>query len=299
MIYTVTPFPTVEYYAKVHSFQQGALLTPDKADVFIGGAGVNISLMLNNLGYPSMTLGFVSGITGAFIEDFLAQLGCTTGFIRVNGNPADCINIRIDTIKPTDIMGKGLSVTKNDIELLYGKLDLLSEGDMLVMMGDLPSGFPKDFYEDILKTFSGRGLNIVSDTDNPSLDKVLENEPFLIRADKKGLEKHFGIELKDHSDAAWYAGKMCEEGAKNVVVYLGAHGTVIVTKDGKALHSPAPKGNVVNTYGAKESLAAGFIAGYFDSEGDIMYAFNMGIAACNATAFSSRIATAEEVRALM
>lgn len=300
MIYSVIPYPVVNYYTKVHSLEKGELAESQKSRVYVGEGGVYTSLMLGHLGYMNMTVGFISDdVVGQFIEEALAKSGCSTGFIQINGNGSDCINIHLDSVKPTGIVGKGLSVTKKDIEHLYGKLDLMTKGDTLILTGEIPEGFPKDYYTDILKTFGDREIDIVADTENSSIKEILEYDPFLIRTDKKGIEKYFDITLKDASSAAWYAGKIVEDGAQNVIVYLGNEGTILVSKDGKAFHSPAPKGNVVSTVGARESLAAGFIAGYFDSEGDLYYAFNMGIAACNATAFTEGIATAESVRALM
>lgn len=299
MIYSVIPYPVINYYTRVNTLERGKDTEIEKSRVFIGGGGIHTSVMLGNLGYMNMTVGFVPDDVGQFIEEALARNGCSTGFITVNGNGSDCVNIMLDGVKPTNLIGKGIIVTKKDIEHLYGKLDLLTKGDTLILTGKIPSGFPKDYYTDILKTFSDREVDVVVDTDNDSVKEVLGYNPFLVRTDKSGIEKYFETTLKDASSAAWYAGKFVEEGAKNVIVYLGSEGTVLVSEDGKAFHSPAPKGNVVNTIGAKESLAAGFIAGYFDSEGDLYYAFNMGLAACNATAFTEGIATAEEVRALM
>lgn len=300
MIYSVIPYPVINYYTKVRSLEKGKDTECEKSRVYVGEGGVYTSVMLKNLGYMNMTVGFIpDDVVGQFIEEALLKNGCSTGFIPVHSNGSDCINLHLDSVKATGIFGKGFSVTKKDIEHLYGKLDLITEGDTLILTGGIPKGFPEDYYTDILKNFGDRGIDIVSDTDNPSIKEILGYNPFLIRTDKKGIEKYFDITLKDTSSAAWYAGELVKQGTQNVIVYLGNEGTILVSDDGSAFHSPAPKGNVVNTVGARESLAAGFIAGYLDSEGDLKYAYNMGIAACNATAFTEDIATAENVRALM
>ncbi len=299
MIYSVIPYPVVNYYTRVNNLEKGKDTEIEKSRVFIGDGGIHTSVMLGNLGYMNMTVGFIPDDVGRFIEEALTENGCSTGFIKVKGNGSDCVSIMLDGVKPTNLIGKGISVNKKDIEHLYGKLDFLTKGDTLILTGKIPSGFPKDYYTDILKTFGDREIDIVIDTEDDSFKELLTYSPFLVRTDREGIEKYFETTLKDASSAAWYAGKLVEEGAQNVIVYLGAEGTVLVSKDGKAFHSPAPKGNVVNTIGARESLVAGFLAGYFDSEGDLYYAFNMGLAASNATAFTEGIATAEKVRSLM
>ena len=58
-----------------------------------------------------------------------------------------------------------------------------------------------------------------------------------------------------------------------------------------------PKGKVVNSVGAGDSMVAGFLAGYLQSK-DYRTALKMGTAAGSATAFSDQLATGEEVLAL-
>ncbi len=67
---------------------------------------------------------------------------------------------------------------------------------------------------------------------------------------------------------------------------------------GIAIPSPTPKGKVVNSVGAGDSMVAGFLAGYLASE-DYEQAFRMGMCTGSASAFSEELATKEEVEALM
>ena len=57
----------------------------------------------------------------------------------------------------------------------------------------------------------------------------------------------------------------------------------------------APQGVVANTVGAGDSMVAGFLAGYIESNEDYMKALKMGVAAGSASAFSRELATREEV----
>ena len=87
-------------------------------------------------------------------------------------------------------------------------------------------------------------------------------------------------------------------GAQNVLVSLGGDGAILVTQDNKVYFSKAPKGKVLNTVGAGDSMVAGFLTGYKES-GDYEQAFKMSIATGSASAFSMDLATKEQVEMLL
>jgi 1-phosphofructokinase len=62
--------------------------------------------------------------------------------------------------------------------------------------------------------------------------------------------------------------------------------------------SEAPKGTVVNSVGAGDSMVAGFVAGVIET-GDMAKAFRMGLCTGSASAFSPDLATRPEVEALL
>ena len=83
-------------------------------------------------------------------------------------------------------------------------------------------------------------------------------------------------------------------GAQNVLISLGKDGAILITKNQKVLYSKAPKGTVVNSVGAGDSMVAGFIAGLITFD-DYEKAFKMGIAAGSASTFSENLATKDEI----
>ena len=87
-------------------------------------------------------------------------------------------------------------------------------------------------------------------------------------------------------------------GARNVLVSMAGEGAVLVAKDGLVYQSEAPKGKVVNSVGAGDSMVAGFLAGYLE-HGSYEAAFRMGVCAGSASAFSEELATKEQVYALL
>ena len=95
-----------------------------------------------------------------------------------------------------------------------------------------------------------------------------------------------------------YAHKLQEMGARNVLVSMAGQGAVLLTENGEQFESNPPKGKVINSVGAGDSMVAGFLAGYLAS-GNYEEAFYMGLCAGSASAFSENFATKEEVVALL
>ena len=297
MIYTLTPNPSLDYVVNVKNFTQGKVNRTASENLYAGGKGINISIVLNSLGYSSMALGFIAGTTGDAIEGLFGSYGCTSDFIRVSEG-ANRINVKIHSKKETEINGSGIEVNQNEVDKLYGKLDNLGDGDVLVLAGSVPKSLSSKFYENILKTFSGRNIKFVVDAEDKLLMNVLKYKPFLIKPNLPELEQIFKVKINSREEVAWYAKQLRDKGAQNVLVSLGGDGAVLITEDGRALYSPVPEGEVLNSVGAGDSMIAGFLAGFFNT-GDIDHAFKLGLAAGSATAFSPWLATAEEINALL
>lgn len=104
--------------------------------------------------------------------------------------------------------------------------------------------------------------------------------------------------MRAKEDVVTYAKKMQEKGARNVLVSMAGDGAVLVAEDGSIFKAEAPKGKVVNSVGAGDSMVAGFLAGYLEN-GTYEKAFQMGVCTGSASAFSEELATKAEVTALL
>lgn len=294
MIYTVTFNPSIDYIVSVEDFELGRVNRTSKELVYPGGKGVNVSLVLMNLGKKSTALGFVAGFTGAEIENSLKDWGCLTDFISVKEGMSR-INLKLRTKEETEINGQGPKLSAEDLEKLYRKLDCLEKGDVLVLAGSIPSTLPDSIYQDIMARLKEKGIYIVVDATKDLLVNVLKYRPFLIKPNNHELGEIFGVELQEKEEVITYAKKLQEMGARNVLVSMAGAGAVLAAEDGSVLQSEAPKGKVVNSVGAGDSMVAGFITGYLNKS-DYKHAFYMGIAAGSASAFSERLATKDEVQ---
>lgn len=297
MIYTVTFNPSLDYIVRVDDFQLGRVNRTVEEVIYAGGKGINVSIVLKNLGFDSTALGFLAGFTGNEIRRLMECQGIRAEFIEVEGGISR-INLKLRSNEESEINGQGPEIQKEDIRKLYQKLEGLQDGDVLVLAGSIPSVMPESMYMDIMQYLSDRKLKIVVDATRDLLVNVLPYHPFLVKPNNHELGEIFGVRLTDKKEVAVYAKKLQKKGAKNVLVSMAGDGAVFVTEDGDVYESSAPKGEVVNSVGAGDSMVAGFLAGYMQS-GDYRTAFKLGLCTGSASAFSEQLATKQEVDAIM
>ena len=254
--------------------------------------------MLKNLGHDSTALGFLAGFTGVAMQQMLHTFGVTDDFVRLDDGFSR-INVKIKAECETEINGQGPVITQEAQRALFEKLDRMTRGDTLVLAGSIPNTLPDDMYERIMEHLAGRGIRIVVDATKNLLRRVLKYRPFLIKPNNHELGEMFGIELKTDDDIIFHAKKLQEEGATNVLISMAGDGAILLTSEGVFYRSAAPKGTLVNSVGAGDSMVAGFLAGFMESDGDYERAFYMGVATGSASAFSENLATREEALALL
>lgn len=297
MIYTVTFNPSLDYIVDVEDFQIGRVNRTRRERIFPGGKGINVSMVLNHLGYENTALGFLAGFTGDQIEKLLEEQGITTDFIPVKEG-CSRINVKLRSKNETEINGQGPKILGTDIQKLYARLDQLTGEDILVLAGSIPDVMPESMYMDIMDHLKEKKLRIVVDATKELLSNVLQFHPFLIKPNNHELGELFDVTLHDKAEVAVYAGRLQEMGARNVLVSMAGDGAVLLTEDGCVYESKAPKGVLRNSVGAGDSMVAGFLAGYL-STGDYKEAFKMGVCTGSASAFSEELATKKEVEALL
>lgn len=297
MIYTVTFNPSLDYIVSVDNFTLGRVNRTRKEIIYPGGKGINVSMVLQNLGYQSCALGFMAGFTGREIARLLEVNGVESDFIHVDEGLSR-INVKLRSNEESEINGQGPAIKKKDIAFLYEKLDRIQDGDILVLAGSIPKVMPDDIYMDIMRYLQTKDVRIVVDATKDLLVNVLPYHPFLIKPNNHELGEIFGVELKTTEEIVTYAKKLQEKGARNVLISMAGDGAILLTEDGQIFQSLPPKGKVLNSVGAGDSMVAGFLAGYLENQ-DYEYAFYMGVCTGSASAFSESLATRDEVAELM
>ena len=298
MIYTVTFNPSIDYIIRLENFTAGEINRVNYEQILPGGKGINVSIVLKNLGHDSTALGFLAGFTGIAMQQMLHSFGVTDDFVRLDDGFSR-INVKIKAENETEINGQGPVITEEAQCALFAKLDRLQSGDTLVLAGSIPNTLPDDIYERIMEHLEGRGIRIVVDATKNLLRRVLKYRPFLIKPNNHELGEMFGVELKTDDDIIFHAKKLQEEGATNVLISMAGDGAILLTAEGVFYRSAAPKGTLVNSVGAGDSMVAGFLAGFMESDGSYERAFYMGVATGSASAFSPNLATREEALALL
>lgn len=296
MIYTVTFNPAVDYIVRTDSMEIGAVCRSQGEAICFGGKGINVSLILAQLGVPTKALGFVAGFTGDAIEKGIAAEGVETDLIHLDEGFSR-INVKIKSGAETELNGRGPHIPPDKLDALFRKLDTLKEGDTLVLAGSVPPSLPPDVYEQILCRLQGRGIRAVVDAEKDLLLHVLHYKPFLIKPNHLELEQLFGVSLGDTGDVIRYAQRLREMGAANVLVSMAEKGAVLLDENGETHICGVCRGTVRNSVGAGDSMVAGFLAGY--ERGGCAYALKMGTAAGGATAFSDGLAKKEDILRLM
>lgn len=297
VIYTVTFNPSLDYIVSVKDFRPGMTNRTSSELMLAGGKGINVSIVLGNLGIKSTALGFIAGFTGDEIVKRLHNSGINSEFIKINDGISR-INIKLKSIDGTEINGQGPHIDSSHIEQLMNRLRRLESGDVLVLAGSIPAGISDNIYKDIMDMLKDKGVQIVVDATSRLLTNVLEYKPFFIKPNQHELGDIFNVTLNTQEEVIPYALELKKMGAVNVCVSMGGKGAILVADDGNVYKAKAPDGILKNSVGAGDSLVAGFLSGWIEKK-DYEYAFRKGVATGSASAFSERLATNGEVNDLI
>ena len=298
MIYTVTFNPAIDYVVRLDApLEVGQVNRACGEDCVLGGKGINVSGVLAQLDCPSVALGFVAGETGAWLERGLEKQGLETDFVHLE-NGMTRINVKIKAGQETELNGAGPDIPESAMQQLEEQLDALNENDILILAGSIPRSLPQDTYERLLARLQGKGVRAVVDATRDLLVNVLQYRPFLIKPNDHELGEIVGRELKTDEEIIAAARTLQEKGARNVLVSMAGDGALLVDENGKVHRIGCPKGKVVNSVGAGDSMVAGFVAGWMQT-GSYDMALRLGTACGSATAFSLGLATREKIEELL
>ena len=298
MIYTVTFNPAIDYVVRLDApLEVGEVNRAGGEDCVLGGKGINVSGVLAQLDCPSVALGFVAGETGAWLERGLEKQGLETDFVHLEQGMTR-INVKIKAGQETELNGAGPDIPESAVRQLEEQLDALNENDILILAGSIPRSLPQDTYERLLARLQGKGVRAVVDATRDLLVNVLQYRPFLIKPNNHELGEIVGRELKTDAEIIAAARALQEKGACNVLVSMAGDGAILVDETGKVHRIGCPRGKVVNSVGAGDSMVAGFVAGWMQT-GSYDMALPLGTACGSATAFSLGLATREKIEELL
>lgn len=305
MIYTITFNPALDYTVQVEKFEIGKINRTKSENILAGGKGLNVSIILKRLGIENTALSFIAGFTGKELERKIRKYNIETEFIETNRGYTR-INVKISSLEKNSLIqesetalnGNGPEITENDIEKLLQKIQNINSNDIVILSGNIPKCINENIYEIICKELDGKNVKFVVDASQKLLMNCLKYKPFFIKPNKEELEETFNTKIETKEEIIIYAKKLQEKGAQNVLISLGGDGAILLTEKDEVYYSNTPKGQVINTVGAGDSMVAGFVAGYLKKK-DYKEALKLGIASGSATAFSAGLAMNEEINGLL
>ncbi|MGL5054767.1 MAG: 1-phosphofructokinase [Fusobacteriaceae bacterium] len=297
-IYTVTLNPAIDHYISFkeeNKFCEGKLNKVTNSYSLDGGKGINVSKVLNNYTVPSTALGFVGGFTGDFIKNNLIKEKVNFDFTTLEEETR--INIKMNNLGvETEIAGKSPFISETLFKDFLNKFSNLKEGDILVLSGSVPDSLNANIYSNILEILPV-GVKVILDTRDKPFEEALKKGVFLVKPNKKELEEFFKREILTDEDLLKAGKELQKLGAKNVLISLGGDGSLLITEN-NVLRGKAPKGNVISTVGAGDSMVAGIIYGL--SQGNSLEeSLKYGIASGSSTAFSKGVTTLENMKNLL
>lgn len=299
MIYTLTLNPALDYIVRLPAIREGQTNRAVSTELQFGGKGVNVSLVLSELGVENTALGFSAGFTGAALTAYLTDKGIRTDFIPLPEGLTR-INVKLKTPEgahpETEINAAGPAIPSECMEALYQRLDTLTEEDTLVLAGSIPASLSKDTYRDLMERLAGRGIRFVVDAEGALLTETLPYRPFLIKPNRAELEGIMGKALPTEEELKEAAAALQRAGAVNVLVSLGGEGALLLDENGAYHRADALPVEPVNTVGAGDSTVAGFLAGVGRGYG---YALKLAMACGGATTASEGLATRDKIQALL
>ena len=293
MIYTVTFNPALDYVMYVKDLQSNDINRTEGEQLYYGGKGINVSVILSRLGVKNKALGFLAGFSGRQIEDMLNADSIKNDFVYLKKGYTR-INVKIKSDREVDINACGPEIAEEDIRSLFSKLEELKKGDCLVLAGSIPKALPDNMYEKILDSLQDKGIDFVVDATGDLLKNVLKYKPLMVKPNHHELGEIFSVEIKTLEDIERYGRRLQEMGARNVLVSRGKDGAALLDENGGIHTMGNVPGKPVSSVGCGDSMVAGFLAGYYKT-GDYAYALKLGSACGNATAFSPSLATKDEI----
>lgn len=296
MYYTITLNPAVDMLTKAENFSLGKLNRTKEATFVVGGKGINISILLNNIEKKTEALGFVAGFTGDFIKNELNKLGVAYNFVETKG--ATRINMKLKTETETEINGQSSDVDEKNIQDFFKKIDNLTEKDTVFLSGNIIGGMTVDHFKEIAKKVSEKKATLVVDSNKELVLDTLQYKPFVVKPNEFELGEMFGVTINSVEEILIYAKKLQEKGAKNVLVSRGGDGAILLTENSEVYEVNVAKGKIVSTVAAGDSMLAMFVAKY-DETKDYQEALRYSSAAGGATSFSAGVGSKELIEELV
>ncbi|NTM03614.1 1-phosphofructokinase [Enterococcus faecium] len=283
-IYTCTMNLAIDLFIETDEMYPFMVNRTKEDDIQANGKGVNVSLVLKMLDFPSTALGFSAGFTGKYIEDYLQQKQIQTEFIEVPGMTHINVFTQVNqTGEEYKLVNQGPEIPQAAVHNFLNQIRALQEEDYLCVSGSLPRGLSPKVLIEISRICQEKGIHLIIDSSDQEVMDCLPYRPFLLKPNEEELSSWFGRKMVTDEDYFVYGQRLVELGAENVLLSLGEKGAILFTKD-RVFRGNSPKGKVVNTACAGDTMLGAFLAGYMNRR-PLDETLRKSIAAGSSTAF--------------
>jgi 6-phosphofructokinase 2 len=224
-----------------------------------GGGGINVSKAISRLGGNSLCAFTSGGSTGTLLEELVRKEEIELKIIPTQSwTRENLVALDTNTNAQYRFCFPGALISETEKDMIIQTIQELKPY-YLVLSGSLNEGLPTDFYKTIADLAKQSGSKIIVDTSGEALQKVLETGVYLIKPNIGELAKLIGVDRLEMEEVAAAAQTLIEKGsAEIVVVSLGSHGAVLVTKN-QIEFLPAPNVVKKSTVGAGDSMVGGMV----------------------------------------
>lgn len=283
-IYTCTMNLAIDLFIETEEMHPFMVNRTKEDDIQANGKGVNVSLVLKMLDFPSTALGFSAGFTGKYIEDYLQQKQIQTEFIEVPGmTRINVFTLVNQTGEEYKLVNQGPEIPQTAVHNFLNQIRALQAEDYLCVSGSLPRGLSPKVLIEISRICQEKGIHLIIDSSDQEAMDCLPYRPFLLKPNEEELSSWFGRKMVTDEDYFVYGQRLVELGAENVLLSLGEKGAILFTKD-RVFRGNSPKGKVVNTACAGDTMLGAFLAGYMNRR-PLDETLRKSIAAGSSTAF--------------
>lgn len=293
-IYTCTLNLALDLFIETEDLEPFIVNRTIDDDIQANGKGVNVSLVLKMLGLDSMAIGFKAGFIGQYIEDYLYEKNIQSEFLDVPGLTRINVFTKVNNTKEEfKLVNKGPVIPREQIKQLLEQIKQFEKGDFLCVSGSLPQGVSPQVLIDIAEICYDKGVYLVIDSSYKEILDCLKYKPFLLKPNEEELSTWFDKTIETEEEYIFYGKKLLEMGAQSVLLSMGGDGAYYFSEK-VVLYGNSPKGDVINTACAGDTLLASFLGGVIQKK-ELPFTLKRSLAAGSSTAFKQGLTDFSDV----
>ena len=303
-VLTVTLNPALDREIIIDNFQEGLIyrIPNSRYKIQPGGAGINISIMLSNLGVKSVAMGFLGGFTGRIIASRLnAYQNISTNFVLLNEYTRTNFElVNMETGKTTYFMNEGPSIGERDIKAFLRRYERsISHADIKIVVigGSIPDDIQDDIYYKLVKTAKEKGKFVILESKGKAFEKALEAKPDLVKPNfrRSKVHKLLGKRMEKMYEYVEVGNEIIKMGVKGIILSYQVKNDIVCTEEKDMLLAPKYL-DIKSIYGASDAYTTGLVYAILnDYQGEKIYKFGMAAAIADASKYDRDLENVSEI----